>query len=204
MILLACLAVGLTSALFPPVNVEAYLVGLAALHSGPTLWLSVVATTAGHMGGKLLFYALGRGWLLRGMPRWLSRQHALDDRLVTAPDDLAPTPTPARGRGVLVVPVSATAAPLTAPAAVEPLTLRRRVAGWSGVHRVEACAGRPWATGVLCLVSAALGLPPFAVVAVLLGRFRMPVGRFLLLGSLGRLARFACVAGLSGVVLGHR
>jgi membrane protein YqaA with SNARE-associated domain len=199
-ILLACLAVGLASALFPPVNIEAYLVGLAALHGGPLLWLAVLATTVGHLTGKLLFYALGRGWLLRGMPRWLARRHALDDHLAPSPDDLAPLP--GGGPGVAVVPVRAHATEAVGTGTAEPRTLRRRVAGWSGLSRVEACAGRPWATGLLCFVSAAVGLPPFAVVAVLLGRFRMPVVSFLLLGGAGRLLRFAMVAGLSGAVLG--
>ena len=68
--LLGSFALGLASALFPPINIEAYLVGLAALYGGPLLWLAVVLVTAGHMLGKLVFYALGRGWLLRRLPRW--------------------------------------------------------------------------------------------------------------------------------------
>ena len=199
MILLASLALGLASALFPPVNIEAYLVGLAALHDGPLLWLAVVLVTTGHMLGKLVFYALGRGWLLRRLPRWMARRHALDDHLVAPAGE--PVPTPGAGARVVAVPVSGTAGPAsTVP--VEPQTLRARVRGWSGLSRVEALAGRPWATGLLCFTSASVGLPPFAVVAVLLGRFRMPVVSFLVLGGLGRLVRFAAVAGLSGSLLG--
>lgn len=199
MILLASFALGLASALFPPVNIEAYLVGLAALHDGPLLWLAVVLVTAGHLGGKLLFYALGRGWLLRRLPRWVSRKHALDDHLVAPQDE--PVPTPAGAGGVVAVPVAGRTGPAS-PLPVEPLTLRGRVRGWSGLGRVEAVAGRPWATALLCFVSASVGLPPFAVVAVLLGRFRMPVVSFLVVGGLGRLVRFAAVAGLSGSLLG--
>lgn len=197
--MLASFALGLASALFPPVNIEAYLVGLAALHEGPLLWLAVVLVTVGHMVGKLLFYAIGRGWLLRRLPRWLSRKNALDDHLVAPADE--PVPAPGAGTGVVAVPVSAAAGP-TSTTPVEPPTLRSRVRGWSGLRRVEAVAGRPWATGMLCFVSASVGLPPFAVVAVLLGRFRMPVVSFLVVGGLGRLVRFAAVAGLSGSLLG--
>lgn len=201
MVLLASFALGLASALFPPVNIEAYLVGLAALHDGPLLWLAVLLVTAGHMVGKLAFYALGRGWLIRRLPRWMSRKHALDDHLVAPQDEPVPTPTATTGVVAVSVPVAAGAAP-TSTTPVEPPTLRSRVRSWSGLHRVEAVAGRPWATATLCFVSASVGLPPFAVVAVLLGRFRMPVVSFLVVGGLGRLVRFAAVAGLSGSLLG--
>lgn len=199
MVLLASFALGLASALFPPVNIEAYLVGLAALHDGPLLWLAVLLVSAGHMVGKLVFYALGRGWLIRRLPRWMSRKHALDDHLVAPQDE--PVPAPAGTTGVVAVSVTGGAG-ATSTTPVEPSTLRSRVRGWSGLHRVEAVAGRPWATATLCFVSASVGLPPFAVVAVLLGRFRMPVVSFLVVGSLGRLVRFAAVAGLSGSLLG--
>lgn len=179
MIVLVSLALGLAGALFPPVNLEAWLVGLAALHDGPVLWLAVLATTVGHLVGKAAFYALGRGWLLRAVPAWTRRRH-VDAHLVALPVGAPPV------------------ADLPAPTG-----MRARLRGWSGLHRVAACAERPAATAVLCLVSATLGLPPFAVVAVLLGRARMPFGRFLLLGLLGRLLRFAGVAGLSGIVLGR-
>ena len=71
-----------------------------------------------------------------------------------------------------------------------------------GLDRVAAAADRPWLLGALCLCSAAVGLPPFAIMAVLLGRLRMPVLAFLLLGGAGRLLRFAVVAGAGGAVLG--
>lgn len=186
MILLASLALGLASALFPPLNIEAYLVGLAALHSGPVLWLAVLATTVGHMGGKLLFYSLGRGWLTRRLPSWLAR-HDPEEHGAGSADGAA------SGGSLAVEP---------AVASREPGALRSRLVRWSMVSRVEALAERPWATAALCFVSAAAGIPPFAIVAVLLGRFRMPVGAFLLCGGLGRLVRFGAVAGASGAVLG--
>lgn len=190
MILLVSLAVGLVSALFPPVNIEAYLVGVAALHTGPLLWGAVLTATVGHMGGKLLFYSLGRGWLLRGLSGWLTRRHELDEALVPA------DATAAAGAGPRP-------AALVAPPDPSTRGWRARLRSWRAVSRVEALADRRWATAALCALSAAGGIPPFAVVAVLLGRFRMRVADFLLFGGLGRLARFSAVAGLSGVVLGR-
>jgi membrane protein YqaA with SNARE-associated domain len=189
-ILLVSLAVGLTSALFPPVNIEAYLVGVAALHAGPLLWGAVLTATVGHMCGKMLFYALGRGWLLNGLTGWVNRRHELDEALVAAETSAPSGP----GSDAVVEPGRATAAERG---------WRGRLRSWGAVSRVEALAERRWATAALCVASAAGGVPPFAIVAVLLGRFRMRVTDFVLFGGLGRLARFSAVAGLSGVVLGR-
>lgn len=56
---------------------------------------------------------------------------------------------------------------------------------------------RPILTGSLVLVSAIVGLPPFAILAVVAGQLRMSVTLFLCLGLLGRWLRF--VGLLSGV-----
>ena len=202
-VLLASLALGLASALFPPVNIEAYLVGLAALHSGPLLWLGRPARH-GRPHGRQAAVLLARPRLAAAPPAAVALAQARPRRAPGRPGGRAGPDAVARagrrrrrgGGGVAA----------TSPAPVERLRLRTRVRGrvrgWSGLDRVEAVAGRPWATALLCLVSASVGLPPFAVVAVLLGRFRMPVVAFLLVGGLGRLVRFAAVAGLSGSLLG--
>jgi membrane protein YqaA with SNARE-associated domain len=54
---------------------------------------------------------------------------------------------------------------------------------------------RPVLSGVLVLVSAVTGLPPFAVLAVLAGQLRMNLPLFLTLGLVGRWLRFATVLG---------
>jgi len=54
---------------------------------------------------------------------------------------------------------------------------------------------RPVLSGVLVLVSAVTGLPPFAVLAVLAGQLRMNLSLFLTLGLVGRWLRFATVLG---------
>lgn len=61
--------------------------------------------------------------------------------------------------------------------------------------------GNRWAAGVLLAVSASVGIPPFAVVAVLAGYLRIPVVMFIIIGFLGRFARFAAVLGLVQTVI---
>jgi len=64
------------------------------------------------------------------------------------------------------------------------------LARWRG--RLEH---RPWAAAGLVLVSASVGLPPFAVVAVLAGALRMSLAMFVVVGFVGRLLRFASILG---------
>ncbi len=54
---------------------------------------------------------------------------------------------------------------------------------------------RPVLAGSLVLLSAVVGLPPFAILAVVAGQLRMSLGLFLGLGLLGRWLRFALVLG---------
>lgn len=54
---------------------------------------------------------------------------------------------------------------------------------------------RPALTSVLLLVSAFVGLPPFAVMAVLAGQLRMSIVLFLTVGTVGRWLRFTAVLG---------
>ena len=61
---------------------------------------------------------------------------------------------------------------------------------------------RPVVSGLLVLVSAASGFPPFAIVAVLAGQLRMSLTQFFVLGLLGRWLRFAAVLGGAGWLSG--
>lgn len=54
---------------------------------------------------------------------------------------------------------------------------------------------RPVLAGLLTLVSAAVGIPPFAVLSVLAGQLRMNLWLFCSLGLLGRWVRFLAVLG---------
>ena len=54
---------------------------------------------------------------------------------------------------------------------------------------------RPVLAGTLVLVSALIGFPPFAIVAVVAGQLRMNLALFLSLGLVGRWLRFAAVLG---------
>ncbi|MDT0213962.1 VTT domain-containing protein [Rothia sp. ARF10] len=61
--------------------------------------------------------------------------------------------------------------------------------------------GRPWYAAGLLLVSSAVGIPPYAVIAVLAGALRVPVVVFLLTGLVGRAIRFAAVIGGAAAVV---
>ena len=63
--------------------------------------------------------------------------------------------------------------------------------------------GSPWIVGVLVFVSAAVGLPPFAVISVLAGQLRVPLWLFLLTGLTGRVIRFAAVLGGAAFLVDH-
>ncbi len=65
----------------------------------------------------------------------------------------------------------------------------RTVDSWRG--RFEKSPSRPAA---LVFLSSAVGIPPFYVITVLAGAFRVHFGRFLLLGALGRVLRFGLLA----------
>ena len=53
--------------------------------------------------------------------------------------------------------------------------------------------GRPWFMAGLLLVSAAAGLPPYAVLAVVAGALRVRLSVFLITGLIGRALRFWAV-----------
>jgi membrane protein YqaA with SNARE-associated domain len=61
--------------------------------------------------------------------------------------------------------------------------------------------GRPWFCAGLLLVSAATGVPPYAVLCILAGVLRVPVVVFLVLGLLGRAVRFGVVIGGTATVV---
>ncbi|WP_404380098.1 VTT domain-containing protein [Knoellia locipacati] len=61
--------------------------------------------------------------------------------------------------------------------------------------------GRPWYAVGLLLLSAVVGIPPYAVIAVLAGALRVPLVVFLVTGLLGRALRFAAVIGGAATVI---
>jgi len=73
---------------------------------------------------------------------------------------------------------------------VEKPKAQARLATWQ--KRTEE---RPLLAGTLVFASAASGLPPFAIVAVLAGQLRMNLAIFFVLGLAGRWLRFAAVLG---------
>lgn len=59
----ATFIVGVVSALFPPINIEVFLLGVAAMARPAALPAVVVAAALGQMAGKIGFYFAGRGLL---------------------------------------------------------------------------------------------------------------------------------------------
>jgi membrane protein YqaA with SNARE-associated domain len=59
----------------------------------------------------------------------------------------------------------------------------------------ERVHDRPVVTGLLTLVSAAVGIPPFAILSVLAGQLKMNLWLFVSIGLLGRWLRFLAVLG---------
>ena len=62
------------------------------------------------------------------------------------------------------------------------------------VRLTEAAERRPIAMDGIVLVSASVGLPPFAVISLVAGQLNMSLTRFLVIGSVGRFVRFGAVA----------
>ncbi|MEO7268645.1 MAG: VTT domain-containing protein [Knoellia sp.] len=61
--------------------------------------------------------------------------------------------------------------------------------------------GRPWFMAGLLLVSAAAGLPPYAILAVVAGALRVRLSVFLITGLIGRALRFwAVISGTAAVI----
>lgn len=70
--------------------------------------------------------------------------------------------------------------------------LRRMVARVDERYRTAGKGGATLGGGII-LLSAIVGLPPFYVVSIACGLFRIPFAQFLVLGTLGRLIRFAVI-----------
>ena len=70
--------------------------------------------------------------------------------------------------------------------------LRRTVARVEARYRAAGTGGASLGGGII-LLSAVVGLPPFYIVSIACGLFRIPFAQFFLLGLLGRLVRFAVI-----------
>lgn len=77
--------------------------------------------------------------------------------------------------------------------------VRRKVEQPKNAARLETWRARtrdrPVLTGLLVLVSAVTGLPPFAILSVLAGQLRMSLTLFVTIGLTGRWLRFLAILG---------
>jgi membrane protein YqaA with SNARE-associated domain len=69
----ATFIVGLVSALFPPVNIEVFLLGVAAIAKPAALPAIVVSAALGQMVGKIGFYFAGRGLMKLPLGRYQAK-----------------------------------------------------------------------------------------------------------------------------------
>ena len=132
---LATFVYSVTAGVFPLLNVEIYLIAVAASAPSSALLPLIVAATAGQMVAKSLLYLTGFGLLHLPIRAARERIDRTADRLKT---------------------------------------YRRGV--WT-----------------LMLVSSFVGVPPFYVVSIAAGTLRLNFWLFFLIGTLGRLVRFAVV-----------
>lgn len=173
---LSAFGVAVTSALIPPVNLELFLIGLVLKAPQLPWWLLAVVVTVGQIGGKLLYFHLGRGSLR--VPAVLRRCAPL--RLSALLSRCA-----RRFRESRLVrrwPVGSRREPGT------PARWRR----WRDRARAH-CADSPRRTAAVLLFSAFTSLPPYAWVVVAAGAAKVPTRTFLVTGTLGRLARFSVI-----------
>lgn len=131
---LTTLLVSLASGLIPFINIEAYLVAVAALTPAAG-WPVVLITTCGQMMAKYVLYQGGRHGLRPRAGRFKGRLERAEQAFRTHP---------------------------TGPFAV-------------------------------VAVSAVTGVPPFYGVSVMAGALRLPLARFMIVATPGRLFRFAVV-----------
>jgi membrane protein YqaA with SNARE-associated domain len=142
--LLATFGVAVASALFPLINIEAYIAGIAAAGETAGIWPVSLVAGAGQAIGKVLWYEIGRSsmnwaYIRKKMesPRWQQQYAKVTERI----------------------------------------------------------ADRAWVGMSLLFVSATLGVPPLAIMAVLAGQLHFHRLWFYLTTFVGRTLRFAAVLG---------
>jgi membrane protein YqaA with SNARE-associated domain len=150
-VLLATFGVAVASALFPLINIEAYIAGVSALGDSLGIWQLSCVAAAGQAVGKVFWYEIGRtsmNWrYIRNKmesTRWQQQYAKVTDRI----------------------------------------------------------DNRPWVGMTLLFLSATLGIPPLAIMAVLAGQLHFHRFWFYLTTFVGRAIRFAAVLGGVGLLKG--
>ncbi len=178
-LLLVTLGVAIGSALFPPLSVELFAVGLALRH--PDLpWLLIGLVIAiGQFLGKLVYFYAGRGSIR--LPNFLHRKAAIaTEDVPAAPPPAAPPPTGLRGYW-------------------------RRLVSWVRslwMWLRAKCQRHPyWMFGATA-TSSLVGIPPFAATTVLAGLAGLSLRSFALACIPGRFIRFSLLAA-SPILIKH-
>jgi membrane protein YqaA with SNARE-associated domain len=143
-LLLATFGIAVASALFPLINIEAYIAGVAALVDSYGVWPVALVAAAGQVLGKAAWYEVGRSSM-----NWPYIQKKM------------------------------------------------AAAKWQRQYeRVKTRTDkRPWTGSALLFVSATLGFPPLAIMAVLAGQLYFHRLWFYVTTFVGRTLRFAAVLG---------
>jgi len=143
-LLLATFGVAVASALFPLINIEAYIAGIGALVENYGIWTVSLVAAAGQAVGKIFWYELGRSSI-----HWSYVKKRMDSP------------------------------------------------GWQRqYHRVrQQSDARPGMGLVLLSLSAVVGFPPLAIMAVVAGQLEWHRFMFYATTFVGRALRFAAVLG---------
>lgn len=164
--LLVTLGVAIAAALFPPLSVELFTVGLVLKHPEIPWWLLGLVIAVGQFGGKLVYFYAGRGQIR--LPQFLHRR-------TTAASQEGPPPPPPTG--------------LRRYWHRMYLWIR---AGWIWLR--DKCHKHPYWMWGATASSSLIGLPPFAATTVLAGLAGLSLRDFALACIPGRFIRFSLLA----------
>jgi membrane protein YqaA with SNARE-associated domain len=165
-LLAVALGVAIAAALFPPLSLELFTVGLVLKHPEIPWWLLGIVVAVGQFGGKLVYFYAGRGQIR--LPQFLHRK-------ATAATQDGPPPPPPTGwrrywhRAFMWV-----------------------RAGWIWLR--DKCHEHPYWMFGATVSSSLVGLPPFAATSVLAGLAGLSLRSFALGVIPGRFLRFGLLA----------
>ncbi|MFI7587727.1 hypothetical protein ACIB24_11695 [Spongisporangium articulatum] len=181
-VLTGSLGFGVASAILVILNAEAYLIAVAETTSLWVGWGAVVAVSVGQMIGKIiLFVSVRQGSQSKWLRRWREK-HAGDLERARADGVPAPPPGGPTATAVAVRPVEQ-----TRWQRFKAWTVRWGTLGLGQLDHPVRAAG-------LVLFSAAVGVPPLAVVTIAAGARRTSLPVFAVCALVGRLVRFGVIA----------
>lgn len=200
-LLASAFAFSLASAFIPVLNIEVYVVGLAAKTDVPWLWLVVVVSTGQTLGKLGLFW--GARYAKAGFLGRRGAKARHEAEVLTSEPDVPADPDGSDGSAGSAVSGTPAGSPSGAGTGGVLVDVRRPALwrrAWSRIrHWVAVGCSRSWeivrrggwgALAILFLASA-VGFPPLYATAVLAGATSMRTVSFVVVTWVGRVIRFA-------------